>query len=303
MEHALARPCEHARAATTYYRRAGVLLCTLALLGATDMHAANLVAVGDHPHVVDLETLLHPTAPATVAQALPHTGMLPSSATRVGDDADMSGLAGTTGRPMWVRVGRWAHVGRDRIELAYDRAITPPLHNAPMVGRRTLAACDHVGEIQRGFAIAYDAVLAHRDALCGEASPLHGFSRRRVCFMLRPAQVYGSLHDRLSHPRFMRDGADRSIEIDRLAALAATAAADHWWPLVRAEHAALERGDVPRFRVWTNGEGIEAHGEPPLTFVGEAPRDQLRRRLQAMSPADRDAGVAAIAALLDPASA
>ena len=43
-----------------FYRRQGGLLALLYLLHATDLHFENLVACGEHPVLVDLETLFHP---------------------------------------------------------------------------------------------------------------------------------------------------------------------------------------------------------------------------------------------------
>jgi lantibiotic modifying enzyme len=42
-----------------YYQRAGQLLCLLYVLGANDCHNENLIACGEHPVLVDLETLMH----------------------------------------------------------------------------------------------------------------------------------------------------------------------------------------------------------------------------------------------------
>lgn len=300
MEHARARPCEDVHGATRFYHRAGTLLCVLGLLGAIDMHAANLIADGEDPRLVDLETLLHPGGPATVAEAVSATGMLPTPATQVGEHADMSGLGGDPDRPMLVRVGRWTHLGEDRIDFSYGPATTPPLHNAPVVEGRATTALEHADAVQESFERAYDVMLAHREVL---RQVLGGLARRRVCLMLRPAQAYGSLQDRLAHPRFMRDGIERSIEIDRLAAPLLAPEAEAWWPSLRAEHAALERGDVPRFRAWTNGEGIQAHGERPFSCPGPTPFERLMQRVAAMSIEDRDAGSAQIAERLRPSPA
>src|SRR5262249_20332977 len=42
-----------------FYRRAGMLLCVLHVLATTDIHSENVIASGEHPVVVDLETLLN----------------------------------------------------------------------------------------------------------------------------------------------------------------------------------------------------------------------------------------------------
>jgi type 2 lantibiotic biosynthesis protein LanM len=52
-------PCRDEEEAQRYYRRAGMLLCLLYALEGTDCHNENLIACGEHPVLVDMETLLH----------------------------------------------------------------------------------------------------------------------------------------------------------------------------------------------------------------------------------------------------
>ena len=48
-----------------FYHRQGALLALLYVLDGTDMHYENLIAVGEQPVLVDVETLFHPShAPA-----------------------------------------------------------------------------------------------------------------------------------------------------------------------------------------------------------------------------------------------
>jgi len=49
-------PCETKGEAENYHRRAGMLLYLLHVLEGTDCHCENLIACGDHPVLVDLET-------------------------------------------------------------------------------------------------------------------------------------------------------------------------------------------------------------------------------------------------------
>lgn len=62
MEYGSHLPCEDEAAAQRYYQRAGMLLCLLYVLQGNDCHQENLIASGEHPVLVDLETLLQPDA-------------------------------------------------------------------------------------------------------------------------------------------------------------------------------------------------------------------------------------------------
>ena len=54
--------CADAEGCRRFFRRAGAWLALLHCFAATDMHQENLIAAGDHPVPIDLETVLQPTA-------------------------------------------------------------------------------------------------------------------------------------------------------------------------------------------------------------------------------------------------
>lgn len=53
-------PCGNEEEARRYYRRSGMLLCLVYLLGGTDCHYQNVIASGEQPVLVDLEAVMHP---------------------------------------------------------------------------------------------------------------------------------------------------------------------------------------------------------------------------------------------------
>ena len=57
MEVATAAPCRSVAEVKAFYRRQGGLLLVLYLLDGSDMHSENLIAAGQYPVLVDLETM------------------------------------------------------------------------------------------------------------------------------------------------------------------------------------------------------------------------------------------------------
>ena len=70
IEHVEARPCRDQSGAERFYHRQGALLALLYALAATDFHFENVIAVGDQPVVVDLESLFHVDVPRSTGS--PH---------------------------------------------------------------------------------------------------------------------------------------------------------------------------------------------------------------------------------------
>src|SRR5262249_22249230 len=78
----------------------------------------------------------------------------------------------------------------------------------------------------------------------------------RARFVYRKTSTYGAIQDRLHQPDLLRDGADRSIEIEQLAvaALAGEAADGRagWRNIWNAGQNSIEAGDIPYFSVIDN---------------------------------------------------
>ncbi len=66
-EYIAAHECASEEEVQRFYERQGAHLALLYALGATDVHFENVIAAGEHPMLIDLETLLHP-------QEGPHDG-------------------------------------------------------------------------------------------------------------------------------------------------------------------------------------------------------------------------------------
>ena len=84
------RPCESAEEVKRYFQRMGILLFLCWLMDMSDMHGENIIAAGEYPIPVDLETLpgnhgdeiaVHENADRMVAEELKHSvlsvGILP----------------------------------------------------------------------------------------------------------------------------------------------------------------------------------------------------------------------------------
>ena len=56
----VARPCVDAAEVDRYFTRVGMWLRLMQMLGGNDLHAKNLIAVGDHPVPIDHENLFQP---------------------------------------------------------------------------------------------------------------------------------------------------------------------------------------------------------------------------------------------------
>lgn len=256
-EHIAAAPAASRDEIRRIYRRQGGYLALLYLLQATDFHAENLIAAGEQPVLVDLETLFHPRvdAPDLAAEAYPgedlggsvlRSGLLPQRL--FGDDehggVDLSGLgsvAGQVTRPFLGLAGQ----GTDEMRLELRPMQVTGVHNRPELPGETVALADHVEDLEEGFRTLYHTILDHREALLAADGPLAAFAELPMRVVIRPTMAYGTLLLESCHPHVLGSGLEQRRHLDRV-----WGGVRHrpWLEaLIPHELADLEAGDVPLF--------------------------------------------------------
>lgn len=184
MEWVEAGGCTSLAEVERFYRRQGANLAVLYALAGVDVHYDNLIAAGEHPMLVDLETLLH--APT----ALPGADLHPSEADRLafealdasvlrtlllpyrrpGEDEGEEGveISGLGGAPGQVLPGRALGLhGGDTGELRFerDRIVLEGGSNRPHLDGAELDVRSFLPAVLEGFTATYRLLLQHREEL------------------------------------------------------------------------------------------------------------------------------------------
>lgn len=300
------RECGDHTAVRRYYQRAGAMLALLHTLGSTDCHYENLMAVGEFPVLIDLETVLQPEIeradpPTDHARnvgarrlhddSVLRTGMLPIwQAGAGGIIYDVGGLTACAEQVTPFSSARWTHPNTDTMRLEHRRAVIGAHPNMPLLDGTPAPPADHVDDIVTGFARMYEWLGAHSESLLAPAGPLARLARERVRFIARPSSVYDYVLRRSLRCEALRDGGARSIELDLLAR-GLLHLSPALWSLLRVEQLALEQLDIPIFTVRGDGTRVALDGRDGEAEGAELPAarsglDVARSRLAALSPAD-----------------
>jgi type 2 lantibiotic biosynthesis protein LanM len=289
-------PCASAEEVERFYLRQGGYLALLYALSAIDMHHENLIAVGEHPVLVDLEALLHPldeTLGRTDEEpVLPDTvlriGFLPMAdwGARPGEAGiDFSSLAAADGqvlpRPMLQIQG----TGTDQMRFFRDSVAIPVGDHRPTLDGAVVDLAAYNGEIVEGFWRMSRLLATHRDELLSADGPLASFATAPVRFLVRKTLAYSNLAFEGQHPYVLGDAVDRDRHLDLLwSAVPETPALER---LVAAEHRDLERGDIPMFTtipasldVWTSD------GERIAGFLSATSLEHVHARLRGLDEAE-----------------
>ena len=315
--------CKHPAEARDYYQRAGMLLCLLYLLDATDCHYENLIAHGAHPVLVDMETLLHhrprfeheertSNAEYLAFQQLTHSvirsGLLPNW--QVGRDKqsayDLSGLGSFNEHDIPLEAV-WERVNSDRMRLAHRTVKLPVLPNQPLLDAVPLRVEEYAEDVIAGFQLMYRFLIDQRERLLAGDGPLASLCSQQVRFLYRPTRVYSVLLRRLLAPEYLRNGAERSIQLEMLGrgvlwndeTSSETQEKPRRWFVFLAERQALEQGDVPFFAACANRAALLVAPDQAIEDCLEEPSaDTLRTRLKALNDKDCDTQVRFIQASL-----
>jgi len=268
------RPCHDLTEARRYYTRVGMLVCLAYALGGTDLHLENIIACGEQPILVDLETIMHPVRRETGVldrplsrairwerqESVMRTGLLPRWVDRGGGrGVDTSGLGATafrrTSRPEPV----WRDANTDAMRLGHEHLDIPANANAVVIAGMPVRPADFVREIEAGFRSMYRLLVTDREAILADDGPLRTLRHQCVRYIPRSTALYTAIAERANRPECLRAGLDRSIELDALARDALQdAGPPPLWQLTRIEARALERGDIPRFAVAADSDSLVA---------------------------------------------
>lgn len=272
-------PCKNIEEIKRFYYRSGMQLCLAYVLEATDLHNENVIACSEHPVLIDLETLMHPrmreandireslemayTTHQEILHSVMNTGLLPQwhspfQESHIQEDIhvyDPSGLGGFDQQRTFFRVRQWRNINTDNMELSYDHETCSEikenqhlnLNNVPILNDLKVPPTHFLEEIIHGFKTLYYFLIDKKNELLQINSPLHEFSNVPVRFVFRPTYAYTLLLEKLNHPKFMRDGIERSLQLESLSKLLLSSDfASLLIPLVEEEKKAMEQYDIPR---------------------------------------------------------
>ncbi len=252
--------CTDAAAAERFFRRSGAVLALAFVLGAKDLHFENIIASGEHPVVVDLETLLQPdpevfgtpesllmlsqvTREVSFLRSVIRTEYLPRGQAPVAGDSFV-GSALATPEEGTLQGVTWVGQNSDVMHLAQQPRPTPMV-NLPTLDGRSVWPGDHADAFIAGFEAAGQVIAEHRDRVLALLDR-RGTLRFRCIF--RATRTYFGIRQSACRAENLRSGIEFGIALEPLwRAVDADDMPARLQEIVRAEIASMTQGDIPRF--------------------------------------------------------
>jgi type 2 lantibiotic biosynthesis protein LanM len=292
VEHAA---CDSHEQLQRFYRRVGYLTVLLYLTNATDVHYDNFVASGEHPILVDTESIFSPDASSVrgilsegpqpaVPGPLARTGLL-ANYLLDNDFNPTVDLGAITSNPNSDAVGVGLHIDAAASDLMRIAELpgrwASTGKNLPTIGPVVADPNMFQAEIAEGLTEAFDAVEANKQDLANRIIPI--FTNDRVRFLLRSTGKYARVRFDLYHPDMLRDAAERM----RLWVSMYNIRFSSYHALLWSEIGDLESQDVPYFSFLPGGVDIScSDGSSIRSFFDEAPLEVVRRKILGLNKAE-----------------
>ncbi|WP_124727336.1 type 2 lanthipeptide synthetase LanM family protein [Staphylospora marina] len=296
VEHTDCRSKEEAR---NFYYRQGGYAALLYLLRSSDFHAENVIAHGEHPVLIDLETLFSQrfeilSSRISIPKVLDELNnsvfgsmLIPLKlANNPYLDLDLSAIGGKQGQESKTLKIRTVHKpGTDEMRLVEVPARSPGHRNRPTLGGEELDPAEYSREIEEGFREMYSLFLTHRDELLSETGPIHRFAGDQVRHIFRPTQTYSRFLDASVHPDYLQDGLDRNRLFEFF--WRTVSVIPRYGQMIPMETDDLLQHDIPYFSFRMNGRSLfDSRGREIRDFFERTCLDQVLERCRELDPAD-----------------
>lgn len=288
------KPCSERAQLERFYKRQGMNMALLYMLKANDFHYENLIANGEHPVLIDLETIYQPQI-TNMATSRIHAepggstvlslGLLPYQTGFVGNrNHEIGGMGGASGQTLTVR--KLTGYNTDELKFTLQKVDSPGSENLPRLDGKTVDAWSMTEQIIEGFDAMYAWLLRHRDTLLKDDSPLSAMAKVEIRVIFRGTEQYSSMASACWHP----DITQNALFKDRLFARLWKRGYQNtlYRQIYTHEVAAMECGDVPLFSTFGNSRDAIVDRQHVVTGIFDLTGEQVVTEcLLGLSPVDQ----------------
>ncbi|MDP4276932.1 MAG: type 2 lanthipeptide synthetase LanM [Bacteroidota bacterium] len=251
-----------------FYERSGVNLALLYTMEGTDFHYENIIACGDFPVLIDLETFFHPFMPfedgeTTVGfyNSVLKTGLLPTGFSSQGNVyPDMSGLGNPSASLELNKSLRFVLDNNGHIMAQRKKGFLKEGKNRPLLqGVPVDMSATYAEDLKQGFCKTYTFLCRNKQAYLEKLS---SFKNKSIRLIFRNTSVYAHLLKESKHPDKLKDDEQQASHLDWLNLLLKEYPAVN--SFLEAEKEDLRQLTIPYFytqadsrSLWHNGKCLE----------------------------------------------
>lgn len=249
------KECQEELQIGKFYWRIGSYLAILYAMNAVDFHMQNLIANGEYPILVDLESLFHNNSTYTdtsafsraqehIERSVLRIGLLPRKInSKAGfEGIDLSALGAQEGQVSPHKTSTIVDRDKDTVRIEEKNFPIPVSQHRPMLHGQIINTVAYEEDIIKGFEETYFLFMKYKQDMIDQIDSFKGVTVRQI---LRGTSRYANLLKISLHPDFMRDGLDREMILDKL--WLDTKLNPRLNQVVNSEKEDLFLGDIPYF--------------------------------------------------------
>lgn len=284
--------CHSQRELERYYERLGVQLFLTYLLGTKDLHCENIIASGEYPVLIDLETLTNIrynrnriTANDEIfyqlSQSVLYTGMLPFYHwNREGKGINSSMISGAEGQQYPFKLPMIIHGGTSDMRIVYRHPESVKNQNLAAIDGEFQEPLLYLENLQKGFQAAYHAVMGKKKEF---RFLLRKLENIRCRYLVADTQRYSMVLSASYHPELLRDDSDREKFLYSMW----KGRKEDEKEIVDSEVKALSDGDIPYFYYCMNAKDLfDGQGKRMEDFFACMPIELLYLKLEKLCEED-----------------
>ena len=275
-----------------YYMRLGVQIFLTYFLGTKDLHCENIIASGQYPVLIDLETLVsirynHEQKSVKdeifyqLSQSVLYSGLLPFYHwNKDGKGVDNSGINGSGGQRYPFKIPVIAKARTSDMYIEYQYPVSRKAQNLATLEGEFYEPYLYKEQMVNGFTAAYKQVMTHKDTFCNLIKGLHQSESR---YLLVDTQRYSMLLSSSYHPSLLMKDGEREKFFDLLRQ--GRTASDE--KIVKSEIMSLLNGDIPFFYFSMDETSLfTAQGEEIKHYFSSSAMKILTERLEKLNELD-----------------
>ncbi|MEB2300806.1 type 2 lantipeptide synthetase LanM family protein [Lysinibacillus xylanilyticus] len=207
------KECNSEEEVRRYYNRFGQLVGLMHMISGADMHYENIIANGEYPYLIDLETIFHQYPeldfPDTAEIKLKYvqsesvigTGLLPQSLFQNADGkgVDLSALNGKV-QKLPFSVLQIEQANTDEMVYKMQEAFCQGAENIPYLNGQRVDAQTYLSQIIDGYEQMMQFILKFKKELI--EGPIQNFANSKIRIILRATQHYSNFLMEATHPDY-----------------------------------------------------------------------------------------------------
>lgn len=291
--------CNDTEEVKDFYFNIGRLLGILYSLNAKDIHHENIIAMGKHPVIIDLEALFHSSvvlmeqeffcshevAYEIIDSSVYSIGFLPQKISGISDETeltvDVSGLSAVEDQVSPFKFLQLKNFHTDELKLEEGYGVITVQNNNPKINGKLQKSEDYLDYIRQGFISIYKFMLENKNEVIEVVK--NTFKGKKNRFILRPTYLYGQLIKTSHHPDFFRDKIHREILLHRLG----INIEKKFKKIVSSEIHDILMGDVPYFYSYIDSNRIHNSMDEDINLeLDKSPMDKVLSKISHFSNKD-----------------